>query len=344
MSQPFASPTRLERTFTDGLAELLARHHGLGVYILVLANSAYDPALWARLSGALARRQAELAEALAEALRCGAPVSEPDDDLMVFLKLHLIGFDRLGRCERRQDGPWLVTFNPLRALRPPRASGQPFAGLRRPFDPSGFHFNRPFLAKEVFWEGRLGGRDVRMLYNRFPFARLHGLLVPEPTQGLPQHLTPDLHAWAWVVCAEAGIADLCIAFNSLGAGASVNHLHFQSFVQPPHLPALDTRFAHHGGAEAYPVPCRRFDDPATAWNHLETLHARNQPYNLVYVPGTLLCFERVPQDSTQLNDVCRMYGFSEMAGSLTVFDRQAFESWRGADFAAQLAQFAPARS
>ena len=56
-----SSLTALERTFAEGLATMLAQHHGLGVYILVLANTAYDAALWARLGAPLALRHAELA-------------------------------------------------------------------------------------------------------------------------------------------------------------------------------------------------------------------------------------------------------------------------------------------
>src|SRR5512135_3517247 len=117
---PFASLETLQQGFADGLAAMLERHAGLGVYILVLANAAYDRHLWARLAPALAERHAELAAALTEALRRGQTLAEPDDDVMVFLKLNLIGFEHLGLMESRRAGPWDAMFNPIRALRPPR--------------------------------------------------------------------------------------------------------------------------------------------------------------------------------------------------------------------------------
>lgn len=338
---PFDSPAGLERRFVDGLADLLATQRGLGAYILVLANAAYDPALWAQLKPALAARHAELATAVADTLRRGEILAEPDDDLHVFLKLAMIGFDRLGTLESRRDGPWQVRFNPLRALRPPRASGQAFEGLLRPFSRTGFHFNKPFLAREVLWEGTLAGKPARVLYNKFPFARLHGLVVPEPQRELPQQLTPAMHSWAWDVCAQSGVAGLCLGYNSQGAGASVNHLHFQSFVQDAPLPVQDPRFAHNGGPLAYPLPCKAFDDPIDAWLEIDRLHQRDQPYNLVYARGRLHCLARVPQDSEALHVQSRGYGWSEMAGAVTLFSRESYDVLEASAFEAVLARFAP---
>jgi hypothetical protein len=336
---PFISLPTLEKNFANGLAAMLDTHRSLGVYILVLANAAYDPKLWTRLSPALSTRHAELAETLADTLRQGRKLAEPDDDVMVFLKLLAIGFGHLKTMDTRSAGPWAMFFNPIRALRPPRVSGMEFDSLLRPFDAAGFHFNKPFLAKEVLWEGELGGKPARLLYNKFPFARLHGLLVPEPLRQTPQYLTPELHGWAWDLCALSGVPGLCLGFNSYGAGASVNHLHFQSFVQTSPLPIQDARFVHNGGTEPYPLPCRRFSDAESAWFELDRLHQRNTPYNLVYSEGCLHLVARVPQDSDKLGAPSRGYGWSEMAGAVTLFSREAFESLSAAEFEADLANF-----
>ncbi len=338
---PFTSTASLEQGFADGLAAMLEKHSGLGVYILVLANAAYDARLWALLAPALSARHAERAAALTATLRHGRKLSEPDDDVLVFLKLHAIGFAHLGTMENRRTGPWEVMFNPLRALRPPRISGMEFDSLRRPFDAAGFHFNKPFLAKEVFWEGELAGRPARILYNKFPFARLHGLLVPEPLRQAPQFLAPELHAWAWDICAQSGVPGLCLGYNSYGAGASVNHLHFQSFVQAEPLPVQHACFTHNGGGKPYPLPCQRFTDPADAWRELDRLHRQNTPYNLVYSQACLHLVARVPQDSEKLSVQSAGYGWSEMAGAVTLFSREAFEGLSEAEFEAELAGFAP---
>ena len=336
---PFVSLAALEQNFADGLAVMLEQHSGLGVYILVLANAAYDANLWARLSPALAARHAELIHALADTLRRGATLTEPDDDVLVFLKLNAIGFDHVGLMESHRAGPWDVMFNPIRALRPPRISGQKFAGLLRPFDPAGFHFNKPFLAREVLWQGELAGKPTQLLYNKFPFARLHGLLVPEPLRQMPQCLTPELHGWAWDLCAHAGVPGFCLAYNSHGAGASVNHLHFQSFVQTHALPVQDVRFVHNGGSEPYPLPCQRFTNPADAWFELDRLHEQNAPYNLIYSKNCLHLVARVPQDDPKLSAPSRGYGWSEMAGAVTLFSRETYESLSAAKFEAELSRF-----
>ena len=341
MPHPFTTSTALEHGFADGLATMLAAHRGLGVYILVLANAAYDASLWKQLAPALSARHAELAAAMTETLRRGQSLNEPDDDVLVFLKLNAIGFDHLSIMESRRAGPWETMFNPIRALRPPRSSGMKFESLQRAFDPSGFHFNKPFLAREIFWEGVLAGKPARVLYNKFPFARLHGLLVPDPLRQMPQHLTPELHGWAWGICAQTGVPGFCLGYNSQGAGASVNHLHFQSFVQSSPLPVQDARFDHNGGSQPYPLPCRRFTNAEAAWIELDRLHQFNTPYNLLYSQGCLHLIARIPQDSCKLSEPCRGYSWSEMAGAVTLFSQEAFEGLSAEAFERNLATFAP---
>jgi len=341
LSHPFVSASSLEHRFADGLAAMLENHRGLGVYILVLANAAYDSKLWAQLAPALAKRHAELAAGITESLRRGQKLDEPDDDVLVFLKLHAIGLEHVNTLESRRAGPWEVMFNPVRALRPPRISGMKFEGLLRAFDPTGFHFNKPFLAKEILWQGDLAGKPARLLYNKFPFGRLHGMLLPEPLRQAPQFLTPELHGWAWDLCAESGVPGICLGYNSYGAGASVNHLHFQSFVPDNPLPLQDARFAHNGGSESYPLPCKRFTDPVESWLELDRLHQRNTPYNLIYSQGCLHLVARVPQDSSKLDAQSRGYGWSEMAGAVTLFSRGVFESLSAAEFEKELSSFAP---
>jgi hypothetical protein len=341
MPHPFTSSSVLEQGFADGLATMLADHRGLGVYILVLANAAYDASLWKQLAPALAARHAELAIAMTETLRSGQKLDEPDDDVLVFLKLNAIGFEHIAIMESRRAGPWETMFNPIRALRPPRISGMRFEGLLRPFEPAGFHFNKPFLAKEVLWQGMLGGKPARVLYNKFPFAHLHGLLVPDPLRETPQYLTPERHGWAWDICAQSGVQGFCLGYNSHGAGASVNHLHFQCFVQARPLPVQDERFAQNGGNHAYPLPCQRFTDAESAWIELDRLHQNNTPYNLIYSRGCLHLIARVPQDNCKLSDPCRGYGWSEMAGAVTLFSRDAFEGLNEMAFERELVKFAP---
>jgi len=340
---PLTSLPALEQAFAEGLAGTLEQHRGLGVYILVLANAAFDAALWQHLATPLAERHTQLAERITATLRRGGSLDEPDDDALVFLKLLAIGFARLQTTQSRRAGPWILSFNPIRALRPPRMSGAKIDQLLRPFDPAGFHFNKPFLAREVLWEGELAGKAARLLYNKFPFARLHGLLVPEPARELPQYLTPELHGWAWEVSAQAGAAvpGFCLAYNSYGALASVNHLHFQSFVQENPLPVQDAAFAHNGGERAYPLPCRRFVDMQAAWFHLDELHSQGTPYNLIYAADSLHILARAPQGSRAQAAWNAGFGWSDLAGVITLFSRDEFERLSETEIATELANHAP---
>lgn len=340
---PLSSADTLEQSFAEGLAAMLADHNGLGVYILCLANAAYDSALWVRLRDILARRHARHEAEITAALRQGRRVQEPEDDLMVFLKLMAIGFDNVATTAWRRVGPWAVQFNPIRALRPPRASGGRVEGLRRPFDPGGFHFNKPFLDREVLWEGVLEGRPARLLYNKFPFARLHGLLVPSPLEQRPQWLTPELHGWAWAVTEELGrgLPDFGLAYNSLGAQASVNHLHFQTFTAASALPVLSPGFTHNGGLLPYPLPCRVAASPEEAWFLLDGLHQQATPYNLVYTPGRMHLLPRRPQGGHPVPAWGAGLAWSELAGVMTVFSREDFETLAEPEVASALSALAP---
>lgn len=338
LPQPFVSLAALQQAFTDGLARLLARNDGLGAYILVLANAAQDATLWQLLERQLEERHYHLAALVTAALRQGRPIAEPEDDLMVFLKLLAIGFGDGLRVRTRRVGHWEVSFNPLRALRPARASRACIDGLLRPFDPEGFHFNRLGLEREVWWSGSLLGRSVRLLYNKFPFVDLHGLLVPEPEREWPQWLTPHWHAWAWetAIAAAEALPGFGLAYNSYGAHASVNHLHFQTFLRSEPLPLLQACWRHNGGDQPYPAACQVYADPEAGWAAIESLHARGTPYNLIYLPGRLYLLPRRPQGSYPPAAWSSGHAWFEMAGGVVLFNRADYDSLDAGTITAEL--------
>lgn len=337
---PLASTAALEQAFAEGLHRMLRQHDGLGVYILALANAASDPELWSQLREPLTERHYHHAALITTALRQGRPLNEPEDDLLVFLKLIAIGFDHLRLTEWRQAGPWEIQDNPLRALRPARSSAAKVEGLRQPFNPEGFHFGRPFLAKEILWQGDLLGTDVALLYNKFPFAPLHGLLVPDKAAGLPQFLTPHWHDYAWSLTEALGAAlpGFGLAYNSLGAYASVNHLHFQSFVRETPLPLLDAEWRHNGGSRPYPATCHTFTDKFAAWQALDELHQVETAYNLIYLPGRLHVLPRRRQGDYQPAAWAGNQAWYELAGGVTSFNRHDYEALTAEAIAAELAR------
>lgn len=324
----FADREAFRGAFVAGLERMLEQHRDLGVFILTLANASYDASIHARLQGRLRQRFEELSSELRGALIDGRPLNGAADDLLVFLKLMVVGFDELALTRLRRAGLFELQFNPLRAYRPPRMSDVAVDNLSCAFNPDGFHFNKPFLKKEVFWSGELAGRDCRLLYNKFPFAELHGLLVISPDENKPQCLTEDDHLTVWQVCRELGegLPGVGFGYNAYGAYASVNHLHLQMFVRSSDVyPVESPQWRHLGGGIDYPVEVRVLERPEVAWQAIMDLHHRNVPYNLLYRPGRLYLMPRRFQGDYRHADWTSGYAWSELCGAVTTFNIRDFE-------------------
>ena len=312
----FDSEQAFHTAFVSGLEQLPAENE-LGAFILVLANASFDPAIFQVLSPALKRQfqawQQQFLESPAAAGNFAA------DDVAVFEKLRSAGFEHLQTTRTRMEGIWQLQFNQLRSFRPPRNADACFDTIKQPFNPDGFHFNRPFLQKEMLWQGEWLGRSVKLLYNKFPFAPLHGLLVLDAEQNKPQYLDENDHLfiWRWL----EGLADdmpMGVAFNSLGAYSSVNHQHFQTFVSYRKLPVELGWWRHAGGNETYPLSCQRFIRSEDAWQVIERLHQANQPYNLLYRQGMMYCVVRRFQGSYAHENWTGGFAWAETMGAITL--------------------------
>lgn len=322
----FQSSEQFKRAFAQGLAQML-EHDGLGVFILVLANAGLDPELQQVLRPALVARYKHHAEAYREALMQGQALPDADDDVLVFLKMMAIGFDALCPGEQRQAGPWEVQFNPLRSFRPPRMAHTRVNAIHAPFDDNAFHFNKPFLRKECFWDGELEGREVELLYNKFPFVDYHGLLVPQRERNAPQFLTQDDHRYVWRICEVIGskLSGVGFGYNAYGAYASVNHLHFQMYRREIPLPVESPKWQHNGGTQPYPTHCQRFDDMESAWSFIDDLHQSEVSYNLLYLPGRVYCLPRRKQGGYQHAEWTAGFAWYELCGGMVTFNRTHYE-------------------
>ncbi|XP_048473045.1 GDP-D-glucose phosphorylase 1 [Rhincodon typus] len=127
----------------------------------------------------------------------------------------------------------VAQLNPERARerRPP----QEILSLRQPFDPQRFNFTR-IPAREVLF--RLRKRDLGeagdeaealLVINVSPLEWGHVLLLPEPARRLPQILTQDSVLRALELLFLSSDPGFRVGFNSLGAEASVNHLHLHGY-------------------------------------------------------------------------------------------------------------------
>jgi len=339
-STPFASPALFRKTFERKLDALLTDDDALGVYILVLANAAYDPVIWAHLSRRLAEKFDSLSQSMREHEAQGLLLGAAEDDLAVFRRLTEVGFEHLQTTCFRKLGPWELQFNQLRSFRPPRMTHAVAEGVFAPFNPDGFHFNKPFLRKETFWHGELRGRTCTLLYNKFPFVELHGLLVPEPQAQRPQFLSRQDNEYLWSLSEMLGesLPGVGFGYNSYGAGASVNHLHFQMFLRERALPVADPCWQHNGGQQSYPAHCYRFDHAGAAWQLIEQLHRRELSYNLIYLPGVIYCLPRRKQGSFGAVPWSGGFAWYEMAGGFTTFDEDAFTHLQQEQLSGALAQ------
>jgi hypothetical protein len=337
----FESIENFSAAFTAGLSEML-EHDGLGVYILVCANAGFDERIQRALSDRLQQRFAEYSKQYKEALSHGRTLPDADDDALVFLKLMAIGFDALQPTQRRMEGPWEIQFNQLRAFRPPRMANTKVDKLHIPFNENGFHFNKPFLRKECFWSGELQGREVELLYNKFPFVDYHGLLVPQREHEAPQFLTHDDHQYMWRVTEELGttLPGVGFGYNAYGAYASVNHLHFQMFLREQPLPVQSLQWQHNGGPETYPSRVERFDNAEAAWRYIETMHRGGDSYNLLYLPGEIYCLPRRLQDSYQHDAWTAGFAWYEMCGGVVSFSQEDYSQLTGGRIESEFAKLA----
>jgi len=321
----FDSPENHRCAFNAGLRKLL-EDDSAGAFILALANATFDPGVWSELHTRLHERLGVWRQRYQGMLAEGGEPADAPDDIAVMLRLLVVGFERLTPTEFRQLGDWEVQFNLLRAFRPKRMAGESVISLRKPFDAQSFHFDKPFLQAEVFWRGELAGRAVQLLYNKFPFVEQHGLLVPEPGRHLPQFLGAEDHHWLFDLCAEIGerIPGFGVGYNAHGAYASVNHLHFQTFVRERVLPLRAPRWRHNGGNRDYPTVCHHFDSAGAAWAFIADLHRRQIAYNLLYVSGHCYCLPRCFQGSYPNPTWSGGFAWYELSGGFTTFGRADF--------------------
>jgi len=102
---PFVSLASFQQAFTTGLSSLMQKG-GLGPFILVCANASFDKRVHAATSEGLAGLFESLRAEYVEALSKGEPIKAVEEDLLVFLKLFAVGFERLQATEIKQVGPW----------------------------------------------------------------------------------------------------------------------------------------------------------------------------------------------------------------------------------------------
>lgn len=304
--------------FVNGLHNILDQD-SLGAFILCCANATNQQAISGNMMAALSQSFARLCESDTQSANA--------EDQQVFQKLREIGLQNLPSTVVRQENPWQLQFNAMRAFRPMRHAASIPDTLKVDFNAEGFHFNKPFMLKERFWEGRLDGRLLTAYYNKFPFADYHLLWLPDRDRQAPQYLTREYHEYAWRMCYELNtrLPGFAMAYNALGAYASVNHLHFQSYLGVA-LPITDARWQHNGGGEAYPVAVNRFTESDPAWEWISHLHQINQVYNLLYTAEAVYVIARQRQGRYHQPEWSPGFAWREVCGDIVTTTETDFQS------------------
>jgi len=325
-----------KQIFVRQLKEMLSADE-LGAFILVLANSRQDDFLKDTLSDEVTGVFKKLRESF-----INNRIKATPEDTDVFKQLMDADIKAIDSWRIEAVGEWELVFNSMRRLRPARASSEVLTTTKQAFCSKRFHFNKPFLKPEILWQGVYKETHIKVLFNKFPFANYHLLIVVSPEENLPQQLTPQSHALIFQLVSEYGVIfpGFGIGFNSLAAGASVNHLHFQGFVRDERFPIEDARWQHNGGSECYPLRVRVFDDCDAAWQQISLLIREDVAFNCIYRADYCYLIARQYQGTVDVPDWLKGAGCLDMAGVITISDGLLLENINAAAVSMALKQLA----
>jgi GDP-L-galactose phosphorylase len=144
----------------------------------------------------------------------------------------------------------------------------------------------------------VGESPTVVLINVSPIEYGHVLLCPRVTDKLPQQITPDVLLPALYMASESRNPYFRVGYNSLGAYATINHLHFQAYYLMEafpieRAPTVEIAPGTHGACtvyrvNGYPVRCLCFE-VGDSFEELATLvgdccvklQGANIPFNIL---------------------------------------------------------------
>ena len=312
----------LKALFVAKLKSMLSEDE-LGAFILVLTNSQQN----SFLKNELAADVEEVYSKLKENFSSGKLNVTPDDS-DVFKQLLDIDIDKIPLWKKQPIGAWELVYNPMRRLRPARAASQILDSIKMPYDDNKFHFNKPFLKPEILWQGVYEKLNLRVLFNKFPFSDYHLLIAVSPEVNNQQLLTKDAHELIFSLAQNYAVKfpGFGIGFNSLAAGASVNHLHFQGFIREDDFPIEASCWQHNGGTRDYPLNVNFFAEIELAWKFIAQLIEQDLAFNCLYRKNGCYVIPRKYQGTVEIPDWLEGAGWLDVAGVVTVSDEENYSS------------------
>lgn len=215
-------------------------------------------------------------------------------------------------------GELVLNYNIIRTKRPKGKAANPAYIIYEPFSKSIFLL--PGLQKESFAKIETAGKPVLVFYNKYCFNLFHALLFPDIERCLPQYLTREYHEWAWNTAVETVefIPEFSMGYNSLGAFASQNHLHFQPALCEYPVTKEIWKNNNYNGSCYYPASVAVFTNFQDSWEWIEKANKTNTAYNLLYAKGKIYCFARKMQGSYNHEAWTSGFAFAEMSGWIVI--------------------------
>ncbi|XP_017040285.1 GDP-D-glucose phosphorylase 1 [Drosophila ficusphila] len=136
---------------------------------------------------------------------------------------------------RTIPGYWgfYTELNSDRSLK--RRRPQTIENLNPTFKPSMFNFNKVDVKEVIMTIDAHGSPEVQMIINKSPITKYHSLICPEVSKNQVQRITRDILEFCITFMRNIDDKDMRMGYNSPGALASVNHLHFHLLHMPQDL-------------------------------------------------------------------------------------------------------------
>ncbi|EDW30332.1 GL17880 [Drosophila persimilis] len=140
-------------------------------------------------------------------------------------------------------------LNPDRTLK--RRIPQTIENLNPTFKPKQFNFNKVDALEVMLTIDDVDNTDVQMIINRSPLTRFHTVVCPDVKNNLVQKITA--HSLKFCISFMRGLddSDIRMGYNSPGALASVNHLHFHLLYLPRDLYINNVELQELAGGYVY---------------------------------------------------------------------------------------------
>jgi GDP-D-glucose phosphorylase len=140
-----------------------------------------------------------------------------------------------------------------------RRKPQAMASIRMPFNEDSFNFTKIKPEEKLMQVKCESGEEATLIINNSPIEFGNSLMVPSLESRLPQVLTKRAVKLALCLVAMSGHKSFRMGFNSLGAAASVNHLHWHLYYLDFELALESVPIKENNRLEDWPLPGFAFE-------------------------------------------------------------------------------------